>query len=320
VEVLANPRIIELRTAERQQAARRRQKVQKTAAIIAACTVAFVGVGFGSLLVHAHFSDQLQASNVKIVKVKTVPIVAEADAAEAVAAAKADSAPTVARTSAAAPSADETAARLGDDEAAKPTPADVGLARKAAQEDIDNLAATDPRWAREAGGAAIVSETSGAAGALTALAPVDRVKPVESAIEEEESERVQTAAIAPDEVKPKPVEEKKPAKADATSDAAPKRMAAVTADVRLRAARNDSSAVLGVVPKGTEIGVVSCDGWCEVVFAGKRGFVYKNFVSGSKLTIVRKEEDAEAANPSPSGTQPTIGRSPANRTPAEVGP
>lgn len=321
---MANPRIFELRTAEREQAARRRQRVQKTAAIIAACTVGVVGIGFGGLLVHAHFADQRQAPAVKIVKVKTVPIVAEANAAEAVAAAKAKPTQAVAEAAAAAPAA----ARLGGEEPATSVAVDADLAEKAAQEDVDHLAATDPRWARGAAGAAVIGETRGAAGALTALAPTESndhadpvgpIDPAAGAIEDEKPEGVETAAIAPDEVKPKPVAKEKAAKADVTSNAPPKRMAAVTADVRLRAARNDRSAVLGVVPKGTEIGVVSCDGWCEVVFAGKRGFVYKNFVSGSKLTIVRKKEE-EAADPAPSDTQPTIGRSPANRNPAEVGP
>jgi uncharacterized protein YraI len=100
-------------------------------------------------------------------------------------------------------------------------------------------------------------------------------------------------------------------------------MATATSDVLLRAGRSAGSAVLGVVPKGSEVGVVSCDGWCEVVFAGKRGFVYKSYVSGSKLTIIRKNSekaDAEPANPAPSDTQPTIGRSPANRDSFQVGP
>jgi hypothetical protein len=312
---LANPRITELRTAEREQTTRRRQKVQKTAAIIAACTVGIVGVGFGGLLVHAHFADQRQVSNVKIVKVKTVPVVAEANAAEVVAAAKAPA------------TADDTAARVGSDTDAKVE--DVALVGGAAQDEIDDLEATDPRWARGAGGAAVIaSETNGAAGALTALVPVkqvdlvDRASPAEAAIRDTD-DGVETAAIAPDEVKPKPVEKKKPAQADATTDAAPQRMATATSDVRLRAGRSAGSAVLGVVPAGSEVGVVSCDGWCEVVFAGKRGFVYKSYVSGSKLTIVRKkagEDDAEPANPAPSDTQPTIGRAAQNRSPAEIGP
>jgi len=313
VEVLANPRITELRTAEREQTAGRRQKVQRTAAIIAACTVGIVGVGFGSLLVHAHFSDQQQTSSVKIVKVKTVPVVAKASAAEVVAAAKAPAA------------ADDTAERVGSDAKVE----EVALAGEAGDE-IDDLEATDPRWARGAGAAAVVtSPTSGAAGALTALAPVEEVDPGDranpaAAITAGEEDGVETAAIAPDEVKPKPVEKKKPAQADATSDAAPQRIATATSDVRLRAGRNAGSAVLGVVPQGSEIGVVSCDGWCEVVFAGKRGFVYKSYVSGSKLSIVRKnsekDDDAEPANPAPSDTQPTIGRAAQNRSPAEIGP
>jgi hypothetical protein len=312
VEALANPRITELRTAERDETARRRHRVQKTAAIIAACTVGFVGVGFGGLLVHAHFADQRQVSDIKIVKVKTVPIVADASAAEIVAAAKP------------AAAAGDTTARVESDAAKIDEVALPGdqVALSADAPDIADLEATDPRWARGADGAAVMSGTSGAAGALTALAPVEQADAAAAVIREEE-DGVETAAIAPDEVKPKPVEKKKPAPADVTSDASPQRMATATSDVRLRAGRSAGSAVLGVVPKGAEVGVVSCDGWCEVVFAGKRGFVYKSYVSGSKLTIVRKnsaKDDAEPANPAPSDTQPTIGRAAANRDSFQVGP
>jgi len=27
--------------------------------------------------------------------------------------------------------------------------------------------------------------------------------------------------------------------------------------------------------------VVSCDGWCEVVYNGRRGFIYKTFLDGA---------------------------------------
>ena len=37
-----------------------------------------------------------------------------------------------------------------------------------------------------------------------------------------------------------------------------------------------------VVPAGSAVNVLSCDGWCEVVYNGKKGWVYKNFLSGSK--------------------------------------
>ena len=37
--------------------------------------------------------------------------------------------------------------------------------------------------------------------------------------------------------------------------------------------------MLGTVPTNASVQVVSCDIWCEIVYEGKRGFVYKDFVS-----------------------------------------
>jgi uncharacterized protein YgiM (DUF1202 family) len=55
----------------------------------------------------------------------------------------------------------------------------------------------------------------------------------------------------------------------------------VTADVNLRSAAEKDAPVLIVVPKGTSVGVGSCDNWwCAVSFDGRTGFVGKKFVDG----------------------------------------
>ncbi len=55
----------------------------------------------------------------------------------------------------------------------------------------------------------------------------------------------------------------------------------VTADVNLRSAAEKDAPVLTVVPKGTSVGVGSCDNWwCAVNVGGQTGFVGKKYVDG----------------------------------------
>jgi hypothetical protein len=35
---------------------------------------------------------------------------------------------------------------------------------------------------------------------------------------------------------------------------------------------------IGTIPGGTEVKVISCDSWCEIVHKDQRGFVYKDFL------------------------------------------
>lgn len=55
----------------------------------------------------------------------------------------------------------------------------------------------------------------------------------------------------------------------------------VTADVNLRSAAEKDAPVVTVVPKGSSVGVGSCDNWwCAVSVNGQSGFVGKKFVAG----------------------------------------
>ena len=60
------------------------------------------------------------------------------------------------------------------------------------------------------------------------------------------------------------------------------RSAAVTTDVNLRAEPDNGAAVILVVPGKSDVEVIGCDYWCEVIYAGKRGWIYKGFVRGAK--------------------------------------
>jgi hypothetical protein len=69
--------------------------------------------------------------------------------------------------------------------------------------------------------------------------------------------------------------------ATAAADVTPEvtRFAPVTANVNMRAGADFDAAVITVVSAGTEVGVIGCDSWCEVVFTGERGWIYQSFVS-----------------------------------------
>lgn len=61
----------------------------------------------------------------------------------------------------------------------------------------------------------------------------------------------------------------------------PTRSATVTSAVNLRAGPANGAGVLGVVPAGSEVGLIGCEYWCEIVFEGERGWIYRSFLSGA---------------------------------------
>jgi hypothetical protein len=63
--------------------------------------------------------------------------------------------------------------------------------------------------------------------------------------------------------------------------AAVTRTAPVTTDVNMRAGPSNDAAVIQVVRRNREVEVIGCKYWCEVIYDGKRGFIYKGFVRGS---------------------------------------
>jgi hypothetical protein len=63
--------------------------------------------------------------------------------------------------------------------------------------------------------------------------------------------------------------------------AAVTRTAPVTTDVNMRAGPSNDAAVVLVVRRNREVEVIRCRYWCEVIYDGKRGFIYKGFVRGS---------------------------------------
>jgi hypothetical protein len=112
---------------------------------------------------------------------------------------------------------------------------------------------------------------------------------IEASVDETSDEAVEAAAI--DETDEEPVEEEaedvveSPPAPAAPKPAAPvvaaTRTAPVTTDVNMRASPRNGAAVIQVVPGKSTVEVIGCNYWCEVVYKGRRGFIYKGFVRGS---------------------------------------
>lgn len=70
---------------------------------------------------------------------------------------------------------------------------------------------------------------------------------------------------------------------EGAAEAAPERVAVartatVRSDVNLRAGPDNGAAVITVVRRNRNVELIGCDYWCEVVYEGRRGFIYKSFV------------------------------------------
>jgi Bacterial SH3 domain len=74
---------------------------------------------------------------------------------------------------------------------------------------------------------------------------------------------------------------------DRGGDAVPRsRTVRMAKAVNLRAGPDNGKAVLTTIPGGALVELVGCRYWCEVVFAGHRGWVYKSFIKLSGSTAV----------------------------------
>ena len=137
---------------------------------------------------------------------------------------------------------------------------------------------------------------------------------------EQPADETQVAAIEPQPVKarakpkaqekPQPVEAAVEEPVEAPPGLSPARTAQVVKGANIRSRPKSGSSVLGVVPKGASVDLVGCKVWCEIVYKGKRGYVYKDFVAGAggsparkaaktktTFTVSTEEKPAEAAQP-----------------------
>ena len=50
----------------------------------------------------------------------------------------------------------------------------------------------------------------------------------------------------------------------------------------MRSRPKSGSSVVMVVPQSATVQLVGCKVWCEIVYKGRRGYVYKDFLGGSR--------------------------------------
>jgi hypothetical protein len=141
--------------------------------------------------------------------------------------------------------------------------------------DVEPLDQTDPRWTSAAAGHAART----AAAPSRAKPPEDDSKSVATAYAEDAgtADKASTAAIPaakPAQDADKAAETPAPEEKVASAGRPGRTARAVT----MRARPSSRGGVLGTVPGSADVQVVSCDQWCEIVYKGKRGFVYRSFL------------------------------------------
>jgi Bacterial SH3 domain len=70
---------------------------------------------------------------------------------------------------------------------------------------------------------------------------------------------------------------------DEVNASAVSHMARIVSGVNMRAGPSNGHAVLATIPRGSPVEVIDCRQWCEVIFAGQRGWVYKSFIAESPV-------------------------------------
>ena len=155
--------------------------------------------------------------------------------------------------------------------------------------DIDALTPLDPRWARPT----VPSPDVVASVAATITSTSPAVDPADG---------TETAAIAPDEAYAPPTT--KPTdgpSADAATANDPISLVARARPAQMGKAANmrsrpkSGSSVVMVVPQSATVQLVGCKVWCEIVYKGRRGYVYKDFLGGSRRAQGSSKVSAKAS-------------------------
>lgn len=84
---------------------------------------------------------------------------------------------------------------------------------------------------------------------------------------------------SPQAAPPQPLSGKTGFATDPGNDPVAARFARTNSHVNMRAGPGNDQAVVMRIPAGSPLQVVKCQHWCEVIFAGQQGWVYKGFVS-----------------------------------------
>ena len=152
--------------------------------------------------------------------------------------------------------------------------------------DIDAPDPQDPRWARAADDLVPPPAVAASVAAVVPSADAAPEQPQQAG----HTDVTETAAIAPEEeASPqRAAEPEQPATDDAAVADDPMslvtraRPAQVSRAVNLRARPKSGSQKLMVIPRGASVQLVGCKVWCEVVYKGRHGYVYKDFLGGMR--------------------------------------
>jgi hypothetical protein len=152
--------------------------------------------------------------------------------------------------------------------------------------------------------------------AQAALAPTPADAPAARAepTSKDRADVYQTAAIPAI----KPATPEPAATDDATDDAEVKAPATETAKpethtervqsgVTMRTGPKNEASAITTIPGKTAVEVVSCSAWCEIIYKGRRGFIYKSFLGRgepsrpkpTKVSAPAKPKQPAAAEPAP---------------------
>lgn len=178
--------------------------------------------------------------------------------------------------------------------------ADAVGGQAAAEADIPALSRSDPRWTGEGKPPGIDAKAVAADAADTAADPgSDAAK---TAFAEEDGDTAEaraadagSAAEAKAAAGASPADDGTGAQAGPDPKAAtaaipeaepekPARQAGAAANgsilraVTMRSGPKKGAAAIGTIPARSAVEVLSCKSWCEIVYKGKRGFIYKSFL------------------------------------------
>ncbi|ODT06295.1 MAG: hypothetical protein ABS58_12050 [Mesorhizobium sp. SCN 65-20] len=138
----------------------------------------------------------------------------------------------------------------------------------AAAEATDMPLAADPRWAQVV-----------AAGANKPLEAITAIPGAEKVIVKDPGS-VATLSLVAEEDKTDPEEtaavDAIEAEVKSTDQGA--QQITIKRSVNLRAKPQKGGQVMGVIPARTSVELVACTQWCEVIYKGQRGYVYKTYV------------------------------------------
>jgi uncharacterized protein YraI len=154
---------------------------------------------------------------------------------------------------------------------------------------FDELEEQDPRWA-------INEADAGRSEFLTAIPPA-----ASSGKSGSSTDGTETAAIESEQIKPKRASAAAgdDTSAAQTAVAGATRSVQVNKGVNMRSRGRSGSSVIMTIPRSATVQVVGCKAWCEVIYKGRRGFIYKSFVGGggSKRSASRSKQPTVAAAP-----------------------